>query len=327
MEKVFVAEIGNVTTVVNAFGDLRTEQARLLGQGRAATLTAEDVRTALEAALKDLQAQMGPVEPLGEIPLYATSSIAPVISDQGRGTLEKLIKGKIWPAQEAVMTVAKLVYEEAGAVVVLDMGGGATAVHSVLPGSAPSQGDGVSVLRHGMRKPPASAEQTIARDLGIYANAKRLAELAGEGRIQLRYGDSWQELLQPIPSTAESVALSQELIAVALREAYLRHCGRLRLADSAMSQSPAEAEDFGHVRWVIGTGRALAELPSGLQVLQEALTQPDKSPTHGDRGLRLGEKTAFFLDRHGVMTSLGPLVANYRRGAWQILVESLGIET
>jgi len=321
MEKVLVAEIGSTTTVVNAFGDLRTAKARLLGQGIASTTVDKgDVGIGLQAALRDLEGQIGPVGLLGEIPFCVTSSIAHITQAKGMAGLGGLINGSVWPTPGAVMAAAELVYEEVGDVLVFDVGGAATAVYSVTLGLERS--------REGAGTPQPLAKRTAARDLGVYVNARRIAELAGEDTIKQKYGDSWQKLLQPIPATAESVALSRELAAIALRHAYLRHCGRSRQEQGPDGcKSRVEGRDLSQVRWIIGTGGALTRLPNGLELLRQALAKPEEGLAPGDESLAPGDKAAFLLDRNYVMASLGALSGSYRQGAWQLLRESLGIET
>lgn len=451
MQKVLVAEIGSTTTVVNAFGDLLTENPRFLGQGVAPTTVLEgDVRLGLRQAVEDLEKQIGPVGKLGEVAFYATSSAAgglkmtvhglvpemtaraareaalgagavlhyqtagemteedweeivkirpnimllaggvdhgdrrvvsenakrlsgwfqqvswrvPIIfagNVDARGSVEKsftsagipvrivpnvypdvdqldieptrrviqevfeehiteapgmkgireIVNGSIRPTPEAVIQAAQLVYAEVGDVLVFDVGGATTDVHSVTAGSEENQ-------RLAMAPEPLS-KRTVEGDLGVYVNAAHVAYLLGDSFIQ-RWGKDWQKFLKPLPETAEEIALSEELTASALNTAIRRHAGHFRHFYGAGGRiTRVEGRDLTRVHWVIGTGGALTRLPNGLDIIKESFMRP------GD-ALFPKEGAAFFLDHDYIMASLGVLAKDFHQGAWRLLLESIGLE-
>lgn len=452
MNKVLVAEIGSTTTVVNAFGDLESENPLLLGQGMApTTVLAGDVRQGLQEAVADLEQGIGPVGKLGEVPFYATSSAAgglkmsvhglvpemtaraareaalgagavlryqtageldeadwqeidrikpnimllaggvdhgdervvtenagklahwfrkvswraPVIyagNTAARATVSKvlteagidlrvvpnvypdidelnieptrrviqdvfeahiseapgmqgireIVNGSIRPTPEAVLQAAKLVYEEAGDVLIFDVGGATTDVHSVTTGAEENQRLALA--------PEPLAKRTVEGDLGVYVNASRVAELLGED-FRRRRGEDWQKNLRPIPETVEEITLSAELTAAALNAALRRHVGRFRYYYGGFGRiTRVEGRDLTRIRWVIGTGGALIRLPNGMDMMKEAFLYPGEA-------LFPREGVAFFLDQNYILASLGVLSQDFRAGAWHLLLESLGLES
>ncbi len=71
-------------------------------------------------------------------------------------------------------------------------------------------------------------------------------------------------------------------------------------------------------RWIIGTGKGLIEIPSGLELLKESLRDIEELP--------IGE-VPILLDRSQILDSLGVLVPDYDQASWQLLRESLGVES
>lgn len=452
MEKVLVAEIGSTTTVVNAFGDLDTNNPRLLGQGLSPTTVLDgDVGIGLRRAVADLEKAIGSVGSLSDLPVYATSSAAgglkmtvhglvpdmtaraareaalgagavvryqtagelaeedweeilrirpnimllaggvdhgdrrvvlenakklaawfsqvswriPIIYagnvtatagvqkalaqanldvrvvpnvypdiDQlnieptrraiqevfeqhiteapGMQGIRDIVNGRIMPTPGAVMQAAQLIYDEVGDVLVFDVGGATTDVHSITLGAEENQ-----KLALG---PEPLAKRTVEGDLGVYINAKILVELMGKEKILEHHGQDWSKYLKPVPETPEEMALSTELTAEAVRIALLRHSGRYRHYYGTSGRvTRVDGRDLTRIRWIVGTGGALTRLPNGLEMMRESLQQA------GD-ALLPKQGVALMLDKDYIMASLGVLTTTFHQGAWQLLRQSLGVE-
>ncbi|EHQ90335.1 glutamate mutase L [Desulfosporosinus youngiae] len=297
MQKVLVAEIGNETTVVNAFGDLATENPKLLGQGISpATAGNGDIGMGIKMAVTDLEQEIGPLGSLRDTPFYVTSSL-PIESAIQEG--EIVLKGKILTTSEAIMQAAQLIYEEVGDVLVFDIGSAASAVYSVTS--------------------KRQAQHTIEEDLGVAKQATALVELIGAKKIMEHHGRDWEKFLKPKPETAEEIALSSELAAAAVSNALQRHSERLRILNGASDQLASIAGEDFRIRWIVGTGLALTQLPNGLDIMRESI-----------KGIAGGafsqEGIAMLLDKDCIMAPLGALAMGFRAGAWQLLRESFGVE-
>lgn len=324
MQKVLVAEIGSETTVLNAFGDLDTENPRLLGQGLSPTTVIDgDIRIGLRLAVTDLEKDIGPVGSLGEIPFYATISL-PTRSDvkevNGQSILDapgmqeilQIVNGRILPTPGAIMQAAQLIYEEVGDVLVLHVGGASTDVYSVTLGTDKHQ-------KSNLKSEPL-AQRTVEEDLGVFINALTLVKLIGENRIKEHHGQEWEKLLKSRPETPEEMALRAELTAAAVTIALQRHIGRsCNYYRTSGKVTSVEGRDLTRIRWIVGTGAALTQQPNGLEIMRESIKGM------ADALFSL-EGIAMLLDKDCIMESLGVLTTTFRQGAWQLLRESFGVE-
>jgi len=301
MQKVLVAEIRSETTVVNAFGDLDTENPRLLGQGLSPTTVLDgDVGIGLRSAVSDLEKDIGPVGFLGKIPFYATSSVSTRRALQ-EVNVPYILKGKILPTPKAIMQIAQLIYEEVGDVLVIDVGGVSTNVYSISLISKPV------------------AQRTVEEDLGVFINALTLVKLIGENRIKEKHGQGWEKLIKFEPETLEELALCAELTAAAVTIALQRHCGQTCNYNGTCGKvTSVKSRDLSRIRWIVGTGLALTQLPNGLEIMRESIKGMEDTLPQG--GIPI------LLDKDYIMASLGVLTTTFRQGAWQLLRESFGVE-
>lgn len=321
MQKVLVAEIGNELTVVNAFGNLDAENPLLLGQGLSRTTILDgDGGIGLRLAVTDLETDIGPVGSLDGIPFYATSSLSKRGAAQevngkyvsyalGMQEILRFVQDKILLSPSAIMQAAQLIYEEVGDVLILDVEAASTAVYSITSCTDKHQAN--------LKLEPI-AHQTVEEDLGVFSNALTLVKLIGGNRIKEHHGHGWRKLLKSRPETPEEMALSAELTAAAITIALGRHCGRLHNKTSGKDTSVKGRELTG-IRWIVGTGVALTQLPNGLEIMRQSIMEMEDA-------LFLQEGIAVFLDRDCIMASMGVLTTTFRQGAWQLLRESLGVE-
>lgn len=230
----------------------------------------------------------------------------------GMQGIRDIVNGRIMPTPGAVMQAAQLIYDEVGDVLVFDVGGATTDVHSITLGAEENQ-----KLALG---PEPLAKRTVEGDLGVYINANILVELMGKEKILKHHGQDWLKYLKPVPETPEEMALSAELTSEALRIALLRHSGRYRHYYGTSGRvTRVDGRDLTRIRWIVGTGGALTRLPNGLEMMRSSLQQA------GDALLpKQGE--ALMLDTDYIMASLGVLATTFHQGAWQLLRQSLGVE-
>lgn len=321
MQKVLVAEIGNELTVVNAFGDLDTENPLLLGQGLSRTTVLDgDGGIGLRLAVTDLETDIGPVGFIVGIPFYATSSLSTqgaaqevngkYVSDvSGIQAILRFVQDRILPTPRAIMQATQLIYEEVGDVLILDVEAASTDVYSITSCTDKHRAN---------QKLEPVAHQTVEEDLGVFSNALTLVKLIGENRIKEHHGHDWRKLLKSRPETPEEVAFSAELTAAAITIALGRHSGRSHNKSSDKDVS-VKGRDLTGLRWIVGTGEALTQLPNGLEIMRQSIMEMEDA-------LFPQEGIAVLLDRDCIMVSMGVLTTTFRQGAWQLLRESLGVE-
>ena len=90
--------------------------------------------------------------------------------------IRKTINSKIIPTPGAVMNAAILLQKELGSLVVIDIGGATTDVHSVAEDS-----DEISKI---LFSPEPFSKRTVEGDLGVYVNKDNLLKEVGKEEIK-----------------------------------------------------------------------------------------------------------------------------------------------
>jgi uncharacterized protein (TIGR01319 family) len=162
------------------------------------------------------------------------------------------------------MAAARLLHEEIGDLLVVDVGGATTDIHSVTEGS-----EEIALLQI---SPEPFAKRTVEGDLGVYVNAQSLAEIVGFDKLSAEIGMDIAPIFgdyRPIPQTDAQRALTTRLAYHAARLAITRHAGTLRHTYGATGrQTHAMGKDLTAVRHLVATGGALTRLPGRAEVLQ-----------------------------------------------------------
>lgn len=188
-----------------------------------------------------------------------------IIHAPGMEHIRDMVTGSIMPTPGAVMECARLLGSMLGDLIVVDVGGATTDVHSVAEGS-----EEIALLQIA---PEPKAKRTVEGDLGVYINAKSLAETIGWETLAKENAPDAREVLEryaPIPETDEQLRLTQRLAYHAAAIALKRHAGRLRHTFGASGRRTwAEGKDLTCVRWLIATGGALTRLPGRDAILRE----------------------------------------------------------
>ena len=241
-----------------------------------------------------------------------------IVQAPGMEDIRQLVTGEIMPTPGAVMQATKLLYEDLGDLVVLDVGGATTDVHSVTPGS--------EELAPLAIYPEPLAKRTVEGDLGVYVNRHNLLSLLNLEELARELGYPLEPILedyQPLPATPQQLALTAKLTETAARQALERHVGRWRHLYSAQGrQTLTEGKDLTAVRTLLATGGALTRLPQRQKIMED-LCQ-----------LNLGGQYLFpqphqiqiAYDHHYIMASLGVMSLSHPQAALKLLHRSLNNE-
>ena len=238
-----------------------------------------------------------------------------IVSAPGMEHIRDLVTGSILPTPGAVMEAAMLLYEEIGDLVVLDIGGATTDVHSVTQGS-----DEIAQL---LTAPEPFNKRTVEGDLGLFVNAHHLVEQIGEAKLSKELGVGISAVMrdyQPIPQTREQFLLTSRLCLEAGVTAISRHAGRLRHYFTPQGRATAaEGKDLTLVKTLIGTGGALTRLPERENILRKlANCNAGGTMLYPKPG---GIRLAF--DESYIMASLGVLAKTNPQAAKTLLLASL----
>lgn len=282
-----------------------------------------------QAAVRELFAD-------GATPLYVTENVYPrldalnieptrrvihaafeahIVSAPGMEHIRDLVTGAILPTPGAVMEAAMLLYAQIGDLVVLDIGGATTDVHSVTYGSPE-----IAALS---TAPEPFNKRTVEGDLGLYVNARRLVERLGEKALADELDldiPAVMEAYRSIPGTPEQLKLTTRLCIEAGLTALGRHAGRMRYYYTPQGRAAAaEGKDLTLARTLVGTGGALTRLPERERIMRRLA---DCNASNAMLFPAPGEMRVVF-DEQYTMASLGVLARAHPRAAKALLLETL----
>ena len=239
-----------------------------------------------------------------------------IIHAKGMEKVYELVNGRILPTPGAVMESAKVLKEVLGDLMIIDVGGATTDVHSVTRGS--------EEIARILLSPEPEAKRTVEGDLGVYVNRKNLIERIGEEKIcqELKIPSIDLHNLKPIPETPLEKEIIRRLTREAVYASVDRHAGTVRnlYGESSGRKSVAEGKDLTEVKYIIGTGGALTRLENMEEIL---------SGIHREgRGQKLYPKkeAEVLLDTDYLLASLGVLSLQYKEAALKLMLKSLKIE-
>lgn len=235
----------------------------------------------------------------------------------GMEHVRDMVNGPIIPTPGAVMECTKLLYDCLGDLIVLDVGGATTDLHSVA-----TESDKIARI---MISPEPKAKRTVEGDLGVYVNRMKVIESIGEEQMRKdceKMGidlDKTLESYVAIPKTEDEFKLVERLTKEAVLKAVERHAGIIRYIYGPSGRSTvAEGKDLTPVKYIVGTGGALTRLPHRVEIMQEIAK-------HNESGMMLfpTEHAQILVDNDYIMASLGVLSKRHREGAIRLLEKSL----
>ena len=306
-----------------------SEQIAALGMGDVPVLYAGNVQN--QNVVKSIFDEAG-------IPLFLTENVYPRLDELNiepcRKTIQKvfeqhivrapgmegirdLVTGPILPTPGAVMEAARLLYDELGDLLVLDIGGATTDVHSVSEGSPE-----IAALA---TRPEPFNTRTVEGDLGLFVNARHLVDAIGPEELdrELRIDtESVMAQYAPIPATDEQLKLTERLCLEAGKTAIQRHAGKYRyiyLPEGRKTMT--EGKDLTQVKYIIGTGGALTRLPRRRELLQQ---MAGMNASGAMLYPKPGEMKMLF-DNDYIMASLGVLSKAYPGEALTLMKRSMGL--
>lgn len=235
----------------------------------------------------------------------------------GMQDVREMVTGSIMPTPGAVMECAKLLYSEMGDLLVLDVGGATTDIHSVTEGS-----EEIAAIQI---TPEPMAKRTVEGDLGVFVNAKVVAGQMGLEKLAKELGREAATLFdgyKAIPDTDEQVALTERLAYYAAATALERHCGKFRYTYGSNGRvTYADGKDLTKIRYLVATGGALTRLP-GRAAIMERLRGINESKK---LLYPKAEAIALLEDRWYCMASLGVLSRDYPEAAAALLKQNLSL--
>jgi len=234
-----------------------------------------------------------------------------IVKAPGMNKIKEMVNGIIMPTPGAVMESSKVLYEMIGDLLVFDVGGATTDVHSVTEGS--------SAVLDMLVNPEPKAKRTVEGDLGVFINSKNVIELLDIRDLGKLSKEYIQQHIKPIPIEDEDIKASIMLTKKAATVALDRHVGTIKRKYDGASGFIAYGKDLSQIKYIIGTGGALTRLPGGKELLLNIRYLKDEVTMMPGRGAKV------LLDENYIMACAGVLSRENKEAAQILLAQSLGI--
>lgn len=210
----------------------------------------------------------------------------------GMEHIARFVTGRVLPTPGAVLIAAETLAEAVGDLVVVDVGGATTDVHSVT--------DGAPEIAAISTDPQPKSKRTVEGDLGTFVSAPHVAALIDAEELP-------EHLPPAIPESEEAVLAARTLAHTAAVTAVQRHAGRLvHHYTPTGRQTVARGRDLTACRLLVGTGGALTRLPGGVEALEAT-----RAPAGGSDRLLPPSDALCLLDREYTLACCGALLAHF----------------
>jgi uncharacterized protein (TIGR01319 family) len=236
--------------------------------------------------------------------------------DQAHAMFDRVLM----PTPAAVLEGARLLSQGSknrrglGELLVVDVGGATTDVHSICKGD-PARPE---MVLYGLPEP--FAKRTVEGDLGMRHNARTIIESCGADAIARDVGVAETEieaLLAPIladvehlPANERERGFDRALARAAIRLAVRRHAGTVETVYAATGPVVMQrGKDLSRVETLIGTGGPVVHAPDPAAVLSAALADPAEPTSLRPQAPRLLLDSEYLLYAVGLLAETEPEAA------------------
>ena len=284
---------------------------------------ADDVKLIFEAYSKEKNLHLVPnVYP--KIDILNIEPTREVIQDifekhiteaKGMEKIREMVNGPIIPTPGAVMKASKILKDEIGDLVTIDVGGATTDIHSVT--------EGTEKVNKILVEPEPVAKRTVEGDLGVFINKKNIVDLIKIEKLEKELNMTPEDIEKftnsdiAIPETEEHKRFIERLTKEAVIVSINRHAGGYRTYFGGKSDTLAFGKDLTAVKWIVGTGGALTRLTAREEILN-SISQFNRA----DKLLPTAE-AKILIDNDYIMASLGILSSLNKEAAIKLLLKSI----
>ena len=234
---------------------------------------------------------------------------------KGMEKIREMVNGPIIPTPGAVMKASKILKDEIGDLVTIDVGGATTDIHSVT--------EGTEKVNKILVEPEPVAKRTVEGDLGVFINKKNIVDLIKIEKLEKELNMTPEDIEKftnsdiAIPETEEHKRFIERLTKEAVIVSINRHAGGYRTYFGGKSDTLAFGKDLTAVKWIVGTGGALTRLTAREEILN-SISQFNRA----DKLLPTAE-AKILIDNDYIMASLGVLSSLNKEAAIKLLLKSL----
>ena len=234
---------------------------------------------------------------------------------KGMEKIREMVNGPIIPTPGAVMKASKILKDEIGDLVTIDVGGATTDIHSVT--------EGTEKVNKILVEPEPVAKRTVEGDLGVFINKRNIVDIIKIEKLEKELNMTPEDIEKftnsdiAIPETEEHKRFIERLTKEAVIVSINRHAGGYRTYFGGKSDTLAFGKDLTGVKWLIGTGGALTRLTAREEILN-SISQFNRA----DKLLPTAE-AKILIDNDYIMASLGVLSSLNKEAAIKLLLKSL----
>ena len=234
---------------------------------------------------------------------------------KGMEKIREMVNGPIIPTPGAVMKASKILKDEIGDLVTIDVGGATTDIHSVT--------EGTEKVNKILVEPEPVAKRTVEGDLGVFINKKNIVDIIKIEKLEKELNMTPEDIEKftnsdiAIPETKEHKRFIERLTKEAVIVSINRHAGGYRTYFGGKSDTLAFGKDLTAVKWIVGTGGALTRLTAREEILN-SISQFNRA----DKLLPTAE-AKILIDNDYIMASLGVLSSLNKEAAIKLLLKSL----
>ena len=234
---------------------------------------------------------------------------------KGMEKIREMVNGPIIPTPGAVMKASKILKDEIGDLVTIDVGGATTDIHSVT--------EGTEKVNKILVEPEPVAKRTVEGDLGVFINKRNIVDIIKIEKLEKELNMTPEDIEKftnsdiAIPETKEHKRFIERLTKEAVIVSINRHAGGYRTYFGSKSDTLAFGKDLTAVKWIVGTGGALTRLTAREEILN-SISQFNRA----DKLLPTAE-AKILIDNNYIMASLGVLSSLNKEAAIKLLLKSL----
>lgn len=253
-----------------------------------------------------------------------------IIDAKGLRNAEDFVKGILMPTPAAVLKAARVLSEGSdeesglGDLIVIDIGGATTDVHSIADGEPTKAG----VNTRGLEEP--FAKRTVEGDLGMRYSAVSLREAAGSRKLRKYLGDTERKIdidtnckyriehIKMVPTTKEEIQFDEAMAKVATELSMERHVGTIESVYTPMGAMYTQiGKDLMEVKYMIGTGGVLVHSDNPQDILKAGAFTAENP-------MYLKPRDAMYLlDKTYILSAMGLLSQDYPDKAVRIMKKYL----
>lgn len=253
-----------------------------------------------------------------------------IVEAKGMKKAEEFIKGILMPTPAAVLKASEILAtgtdeeEGLGDLIVVDIGGATTDIHSIAKGEPTKP----SIMIKGLEEP--YAKRTVEGDLGMRYSAIALLEASGTRKIRNYLHDSLKQIdvkaqcqfrhdnIKMVPQSKEEIRFDEAMAKAATELAMTRHCGVLECVYTPMgTMFNQSGKDLTETPYVIGTGGVIIHSLNPKDILK-AGNFNEEDPIHLKP---IAPK--FLVDKTYILSSMGLLAQEYPNTAIRIMKKYL----